>query len=194
MKGPPVYGIPPIVWLLASRSRRYRRRPRAQACAIVQQRSNGKDFEAACADILRSAGWVVREIGGSGDQGADLLASCLGSTIVVQCKDHTFPVSNKAVQEAYAAAAHHGAKRAIVVSPGGYTQSALELGRSTRVLLLDLSDLPRLHVMLGLIERLVQPKLTRHEFRPGSLSVVVAEPRRRKLLERWFVRNSAARL
>lgn len=178
--------IPAIFWLLARRGgyRRSYRRPRP----IANHRLDGPAFDATCADLLREAGWQVREIGGPGDQGADLLATRRGTTVAIQCKNQTFPASNKAVQEVHAALAHHGAKRGIVICPAGYTQSAVALGRSTRVLLIDAEELPRLHVTLGLADpppARPQPVLTRYEFRPQPAPVMPL-PRQPDLIERLF--------
>ena len=187
MKGPPVSGIPWWIWLLARRGS-YRRRSNRRPHPVSRSRLDGPAFEATCADLLRESGWAVRESGGPGDQGADLLATRRGTTVAIQCKNQTFPASNKAVQEVHAAMVHHGAKRGIVVCPAGYTQSAVALGRSTRVLLIDAEELPRLHVTLGLVDpppARPQPVLTRHEFRPQPAPVMPA-PRRPDLIERLF--------
>lgn len=174
-----MFGIPPLLWFMMRRSS-YGRRSRAPRPIIVRQ-SDGRAFEATCADTLRASGWRVREIGGKGDQGADLLATRMGTTVAVQCKDYAFPVPNQAVQEVYAAIAHHQAKRGVVVTMNGYTASAIELARSTKVLTLDLDGLTRLHVILGLVEtraKRPEPVLQRHEFRPGgAVQPAVVAPR-----------------
>lgn len=102
-------------------------------------------FEADCADRLRAAGWTARVVGGSGDQGADIIAELGELRVLFQCKLYSQPVGNKAVQEAYAGKAFHEAHAAAVVSNAGYTKSAEQLSMSTRVLLLAPEQLSHVH-------------------------------------------------
>ena len=96
----------------------------------------GQDYEARCHAILSADGWAVSMTPVTGDQGADLVANADGRRLVLQCKCHTKPVGNKAVQEAVAALALHGGDRAAVVSASGFTRSAEDLARVNGVLLL----------------------------------------------------------
>ena len=106
---------------------------------------SGEEFEYYMADVFRSLGWSVRVLGGSGDQGVDLLVDDGGVLIAVQCKHHIAvqckhhkrPVNNAAVQQVFAGAQHYRANQAWVVSPSGFTESAFDLARSTNVRLFD---------------------------------------------------------
>lgn len=99
------------------------------------------DFERWCAATLRREGWRTRLTGGSGDQGADVVAERDGLAVVLQCKLYTKPVGNKAVQEAFAARRHYGAAHAAVVTNAGFTRAAVELAGTTGVILLHYSEL-----------------------------------------------------
>lgn len=103
-----------------------------------------KEYEVMCADILKNAGWDANITKASGDQGVDVVAEKNGKKIVFQCKRYSYPVGNKAVQEALAGKSFYGADVAVVVSNQIFTSSAKELAQSTGVLLLHhemLSDL-----------------------------------------------------
>src|SRR5829696_8554339 len=98
---------------------------------------DGASFEIFVADLFKAMGHRVVLCGGVGDQGVDIVVNPRGERIAVQCKNHSAPVNNKAVQEVYAGAKHHRCVEAWVVSPAGYTRGAIELARSTDVSLCD---------------------------------------------------------
>jgi hypothetical protein len=98
---------------------------------------SGTHFEVFVADLFEAMGHRVVVLGGAGDQGVDIVVNPRGKRIAVQCKNHSRPVNNKAVQEVYAGARHHRCVEAWVVSPAGYTRGAVELASSTDVLLCD---------------------------------------------------------
>jgi restriction system protein len=100
-------------------------------------------FEAWCAMHLARTGWRSRAVGASGDQGADVIAERGRLRAVIQCKLYQSPVGNKAVQEAHAARAHHGADIAAVVASSSFTPSAKHLASTTGVLLLLHSEMDR---------------------------------------------------
>ena len=99
------------------------------------------EFEQHCADLLRTAGWSVTVLGGSGDQGADLLAERDGVRAAFQCKLYSSPIGNSAVQEVNAGRRVHGADRAYVVTNAGYTPGARAAAAATGVVLLDVAEL-----------------------------------------------------
>ena len=115
--------------------------PGLSAFAEVTAATTPADYEAICAERLRHSGWTARLTGGSGDQGADVIAEKDGRRLVLQCKLYTKSVNNKAVQEASAARQHERAHLAAVVTPAGYTASARSLAGTTGVLLLHHDDL-----------------------------------------------------
>lgn len=99
--------------------------------------SDGIDFEHWCADKIEQQGWAVRVSKCSGDQGVDIEAIKDDKTVAIQCKRYSQPIGNKAVQEAYSGMAHYNAHLACVIGTGGFTPQALELARSTGVILID---------------------------------------------------------
>lgn len=114
-------------------------------------RCNGQAFELDAAEILERAGFDVRRVGGSGDQGADLIATKAGLSYAIQCKDYAAPVGNAAVQQALSAKAYYRTDYAVVCVPNGFTKSAKSLGTSAGVLLIKpslLEDIEKLRVMV----------------------------------------------
>lgn len=98
---------------------------------------SGAQFEVFTADLFRAMGHPATVLGGSGDQGVDLVVVYEGQRTAVQCKNYKKVVGNKPVQEIYAGARHHGCALAWVVAPSGYTKGAFELARSVGVALFD---------------------------------------------------------
>lgn len=108
----------------------------------------GREFELYCRDVLHEAGWHAALTPGSGDQGADIIAEKDGKRVVIQCKFYNGTVGNKAVQEAYAAAAFQDAPYAVVVTNSVYTKSAHQLAHKNGVLLMQHTDLARLDLIV----------------------------------------------
>ena len=63
----------------------------------------------------------------SGDQGVDIIAYKHRKKYGIQCKYYTYPVGNKAVQEAYAGANFYDCDKVIVMTNTTFTRSAIEL-------------------------------------------------------------------
>jgi restriction system protein len=120
----------------------------AEPLAEVDETMNGREFELYCRDILQRAGWHAALTPGSGDQGADIIAEKDGRRVVIQCKFYNGSVGNKAVQEAYAAAAFQDAPYAVVVTNSVYTKSAHQLAHKNGVLLMHHTDLERLDLIV----------------------------------------------
>lgn len=110
---------------------------------------DGGSYELHCAQVLRECGWRAEVLGGSGDQGADVIAERGATRVVIQCKKYSRPVGNKAVQEVISGRLMHRAHAAAVVSNASYTKGAQELARMTRVLLLHHTELLALDQKLG---------------------------------------------
>ncbi|MBD2745687.1 restriction endonuclease [Microvirga sp. BT688] len=108
----------------------------------------GREFELYCREVLQEAGWHAALTPGSGDQGADIIAEKDGRRVVIQCKFYNGTVGNKAVQEAYAAAAFQDAPYAVVVTNSVYTKSAHQLAHKNGVLLMHHTDLERLDLIV----------------------------------------------
>lgn len=146
--------------LLAKDPRRYVARLRTRINRIIDRHQpmatavefddamSGREFELYCRDILQEAGWRAALTPGSGDQGADIIAEKDGRRVVVQCKFYNGTVGNKAVQEAYAAAAFQDASFAVVVTNSVFTKSAHQLAHKNGVLLMHHADLERLALIV----------------------------------------------
>jgi HJR/Mrr/RecB family endonuclease len=108
----------------------------AQRFAAVGLMS-GSQFEHFVANLLQAMGHRATVLGGSGDQGVDVMVDYFGERVAVQCKNYKRAVGNKPVQEVYAGARYHRCAQAWVVAPAGYTKGAHDLASSTGVLLFD---------------------------------------------------------
>ena len=95
------------------------------------------EYEKYCAALVEKAGWKCKITPATGDQGADVLATKGGKTLVLQCKKYSANVGNSAVQEAVSAKLHFRATHAAVVTNAGFTRSAKQLANTTKVLLLS---------------------------------------------------------
>lgn len=100
----------------------------------------GDALEIVCEDILKSIGWSVRRVGGSGDQGVDLVAEKNSLRVAIQCKNYSTPVGNSAVQEVLAGKIYEEADYAVLVASSTYTPAAIQLAQKSNVILLHSSD------------------------------------------------------
>ena len=95
---------------------------------------DGLQFEHRCAELLRYRGFhKVTVTKGSGDQGIDILAQKNGLKYGIQCKYYSYPVGNKAIQEAYAGADFYDCDAAIVMTNSTFTRQARELAEKLDV-------------------------------------------------------------
>ena len=99
------------------------------------------EYEQFTARQLERAGWTVRHIGRTGDQGCDVLAELRGFRAVVQCK--LARAGNSAVQEVVGARRHYDAQVMAVVALS-FTEAARSLAASNGVHLLHHSALSTL--------------------------------------------------
>lgn len=103
----------------------------------------GIDFEQDCARLLDAGGFTVRTTPASGDYGADLIAEKDDLRYAIQCKDTSKPVGVKAVQEAIGARRHYSVDYAVVCASAGFTEAAIELASSNKVVLCSANQLVR---------------------------------------------------
>lgn len=101
---------------------------------------DGHDFEHWCAAEVEKQGWITTVSKATGDQGVDVLAHRENKIVAIQCKRYNSPIGNKAVQEAYAGMQHYRASIAVIIGTGGYTKSAIQLSKSTGVILMDATE------------------------------------------------------
>jgi restriction system protein len=103
-------------------------------------------FEHACAELLARDGFLhARRVGGSGDLGADVIATDAdGLTIVVQCKQLSRPVNSPAMQQFNGTARpEHGADHAVIIGLNGFTQPALDFASRHGLITVGREDLKR---------------------------------------------------
>jgi len=127
-----------VVWFLKRKSTLST--PKAKDLYLELQNvsaMSGTQFEVFVRRVLTALGYNARVLGGSGDQGVDVIASKDGNKVAIQCKNYNKPVGNKPVQEVYAGSKHRRCDHAWVVAPAGYTKGAHELAQSVGVSLLD---------------------------------------------------------
>ncbi len=131
-----------VLWLLLRKAG-----PRTPTAQELAQRfgqihlMSGGQFEVFVADLMRAIGYKATVLGGSGDQGVDVIAATGGERIAIQCKNYKKAVGNKPVQEVFAGAKHHRCQHAWVVAPAGFTKGAHELARSVGVSLFDANSI-----------------------------------------------------
>lgn len=124
---------------------------------------SGTQFELYVASLLRAMGHNTRVLGGSGDQGVDLIVDYFGERIAVQCKNYAKPVGNKPVQEVCTGAKHHGCQQAWVVAPAGFTNGAFELARSVGVKLFAAGAI---RAWIGEVDKVASPQPPSESFPP----------------------------
>jgi len=124
---------------------------------------SGSQFEFFVAGLLRAMGHNTRVLGGSGDQGVDLIVDYFGERVAVQCKNYAKPVGNKPVQEVYTGAKHHRCQQAWVVAPAGFTNGASEIAESVGVKLFASASI---RAWIGEVDKVASPRPRSESFPP----------------------------
>lgn len=147
---PLVGGVIALVVWLVEKAQEHRRR---RTLALLDLRAlTPRELELHVARVVSALpGWNAQATRGSGDQGADVIAtSSRGVRVAIQVKHYTGNVGNSAVQEIVASKAFYGCAHAVVFTSGpGYTRSAQALARANRVPLWQPDDLFRLQAAAG---------------------------------------------
>lgn len=104
---------------------------------ISELGKSGIEFEHLIARLYGAMGYASKRVGGSGDQGADVIANKNGESVLIQAKCYQGAVDNEAVQQAVAGIKHHGCTRAVVVTISYFTPGAIALAKSNSVELID---------------------------------------------------------
>ena len=113
-----------------ARSRRAREARASRLDAVCTEEDlrhmNWKQFEQLVADTFQRQGYRVREVGGSGDGGVDIVLTGTDSEHLVQCKQYrAWSVGEPKVREFYGAMAAHQTRCAgIIVTCGRFTEPA----------------------------------------------------------------------
>lgn len=107
------------------------------AHSLSELNKKGDDFEHLIVRLYSAMGYASKRVGGSGDQGADVIANKNGESVLIQAKCYQGAVDNKAVQEAVAGRIHHGCTKAAVVTTSYFTSGAVALAKTNSVELID---------------------------------------------------------
>lgn len=107
--------------------------------------SDGHDFEYVVSDLLKGVGFSnVKVTAGSGDYGIDIIGFYNGVSYAIQCKKYSGKVGIAAVQEAYAGQSYYGCDYAMVITNSYFTPAAINLAKTTGVILWDRSKVKKL--------------------------------------------------
>lgn len=98
---------------------------------------NGYEFEQFVSLLFMKMGYMTEMTKGSGDQGMDVIAERNGIKIGIQAKCYSTKVTNKAVQEIFAALNYYDCHKGMVITNNYFTDSALELAESNNIVLWD---------------------------------------------------------
>lgn len=99
---------------------------------------SGTDFESLLHRLYEVMGYSVQDIGKTGDQGGDLIATKGQERILIQAKCYKdWNVGNSAIQEAVAAKNHYDCNKAIVITTSNFTKEATELAKTNNVELIS---------------------------------------------------------
>ncbi len=82
------------------------------------------EFEAYVGVLFERSGYRVKQTGGKGDRGIDLMVNRNGKTSVVQCKRYGDDVGPGAVRELIGAMTNAGVTRGVLVTTSGFTSGA----------------------------------------------------------------------
>jgi len=105
---------------------------------------NSAQFERLVGRAFTARGYDVKNIGGAGDKGIDLIAKYRNETIAVQCKryDPAQPITPRQVREFLGAVTAAKATTAVFVTTSTYTAAAREFAVAQGIELVDIMQLP----------------------------------------------------
>lgn len=102
----------------------------------LYEEMDGIEFEAYCADLLKSNGFDEVEVTpASADFGVDIFAEKEGVTYAFQCKLYDRPVGTKAVQEIYTGRDFYHCMVGVVLTNQQFTSGAYKLAEALNILL-----------------------------------------------------------
>jgi restriction system protein len=105
---------------------------------------SGIEYEFFCKEQLELLKWDVALTKKTGDQGVDLIAKKNNRTVAIQCKRHSKPISNKAVQEIFAGMKFYNIDHGVIISNNKFTTSAANLAYKSNIRLIHHDDLESL--------------------------------------------------
>lgn len=105
---------------------------------------SGFEFEDYLEELFTEFGYKVKELPYSNDYGADLIISKGFNEVVIQAKNYSGSVGNKAVQEVIAAKSHYKSDIGMVITNAYYTPNAIKTAAVSHIILIDRDGLERL--------------------------------------------------
>ena len=140
-----VFGLTALAALKGFLGRKQRKALLAQTQSLDALRAlSWREFELLIAEVYRTEGYSVTEMGGSGpDGGIDLTATAPnGEHYLIQCKHFkTSKVGVKIVREILGVLAKEGAHQAVVIATGEYTKDAINFAEGQPIELINGSRL-----------------------------------------------------
>ena len=128
-------------------SRAIRRHKYLNSPLAAVDHMSGEEFEKYLKAHFERLGYKVKNVGGKGDFGADLVCKKDNETTIIQAKRYKKPVGIEAVQQISAARAYYKADKLMVVTNSYYTKAAKELAKSNNVELWDRDSINKLFIM-----------------------------------------------
>lgn len=105
---------------------------------------SGFEFEDYLEELFTELGYTAKELPYSNDYGADLIISKGFNEIVIQAKNYSTNVGNKAVQEVIAAKSYYKCDIGMVITNSYYTQNAVKTAEASEIILIDRDGLERI--------------------------------------------------
>ena len=105
---------------------------------------SGTEFEELLSDLFTKMGFQAKRIGGSGDQGGDIIVTRFASKIVIQAKRSITPITNTAIQEVIGAIGFYNCDKGMVITSNIFNKSARELAGANNIELIDRKTLDKL--------------------------------------------------
>ena len=136
-----VFALTAVAALKGFLGRKQRKALLAQTQSLDALRAlSWQEFELLIAEVYRTEGFKVTELGGNGpDGGIDLTATASnGDHYLIQCKHFkTSKVGVKIVREMLGVLAKEGAHQAVVIATGAYTKDAIQFAEGQPIELID---------------------------------------------------------
>jgi restriction system protein len=98
-------------------------------------------FADMIASLFRRDGYTVRNGGGNGDEGIDLILRVGQEKDVVQCKRSKSDIELPAVREFYGALMHAAARLGFIVTTASFSQSARDFARGKPISLVSAAEI-----------------------------------------------------
>lgn len=130
--------IPPLIWITY-----YVAKHKPSKYNLVYNNGidldamNPEEFQQSMANIFKHSGYDVEELPFIGDFGADFVVNAEKGRIVVQCKKYAIKhlVGAREVRETIGAMPMYKAKRSILITTSGFTESAMVQARNSPIAL-----------------------------------------------------------